>query len=83
MKKNIWVKQPWEHFDYCWQAEIDKDIYVNVVYIGFLTYEMRILIPKDKSVTGIELSIVCFYYDKEDFDKWEKDAKKLINNLIK
>ena len=87
MKKNIWIKQPWENFDYCWEAKMYKDIYTIVVYTGiFDQYEMRITIPEDKSITERQINITCFYdagKDFNNFSKWEKDAKKLINNLIK
>jgi len=46
-------------------------------------WELRVYIPWEISVTGQTIQINNYSYDKLDFKKMEKDARKIMKGLIK
>ena len=47
------------------------------------TWELRVYIPWEISITGETIQVNNYSYDKLDFKKMEKDARKIMKGLIK
>lgn len=47
------------------------------------TWELRVYIPDEISITRRTIQITNYSYNKLDFLKMEKDARKIIKGLIK
>ena len=67
--------------------KIYNDIGINILEYppykdGKITYEVHLQIPSEKSITGITANISLFTYREKDFDKFEADAKKIIDRLV-
>lgn len=45
------------------------------------SWTLCIQIPEGESITKMTINAECFSYTKLDFDKIEKDARKIIKNL--
>jgi len=63
----------------------DEKVYAEIVEYkndGKKSYEMKIQIPEELSITGTTININSFLYNKLDFDVIEKHAKKIISKLI-
>ena len=50
---------------------------------GKLSYELKIQIPEEISITGMTINVTEFSYHKLDFDLIEKHARKIIKSLTK
>jgi len=64
----------------------DTQIYANLVewtIKGVKGWDLDIQIPEEVSITGKTINTLNFNYDKLDFARAKKDAKKTIKALIK
>lgn len=72
--------------------EDDNKVSVEIVQYDFSnfekyklkkTWELHIYIPDEISIIGRTIQINNYSYNKLDFKKMEKDARKIIESLIK
>lgn len=64
--------------------DTEREIYADIVEWNHFgkSYELKIQIPHDESITGKTININVFSYDNLDFEKIDKDARKIIKKLL-